>query len=46
MGNRDGTYGRSNRRHRSFRLNPTVRAIAFIALIAAFVALVLWALDL
>ncbi|HEX5106708.1 MAG TPA: hypothetical protein VFV87_22965 [Pirellulaceae bacterium] len=45
MGNRDSAFSRSYRGRRSFRLNPTVRAIAFIALIAAFVALILWFLD-
>ena len=46
MGNRDSTYDRRHRRHRPFRLNSTFRNIAFVVLIAAFVALVLWALDL
>ena len=46
MGNRDSAYNRSSRRQRTFRLNSALKTIGFVILIAAFVALILWALDL
>jgi len=46
MGNRDSAYNRNSRRHRAFRFNSPIGAVVLVVLIAAFVALVLWALDL
>ena len=46
MANRDSAYSRSSRRYRLFRFNSSLGAVGLVVVIAAFVALVLWALDL